>query len=72
MLDLSENDDLQIDAPLDFLIMGCPFLREIWLCTDTSAAPWTPASLAHLKAFEAKLRAKNPRAVFFYTPFESD
>ena len=62
ILRLNYNNDLQIDAPLDFLIEGCPRLREIRLEKGFYMSPWTPRSLAHLEAFQAKLRAKNPNA----------
>ena len=52
VLDLGGNDDLQIDAPLDFLIKGCPRLREVRLF---KWAPWTPESRAHLGGFIRKL-----------------
>ena len=66
ILDLSDNNPLQIHAPLDFLIEGCPRLREVQLGKAHSRDPWTPESLTHLKAFKAKLLAKNPDAKVFY------
>jgi len=65
ILDLSYND-LQNDAPLDFLIKGCPRLRQIWLRERPGAPPRTPALLAHLEAFKAKLLAQNPDAEVIY------
>ena len=63
VLDLSFNKDLQIDAPLDFLIEGCPRLRRVRLCKRNSVRfQWTPASRAHLREFKAKLRSRNPAA----------
>jgi len=63
VLDLYRNNDLQVDAPLDFLLEGCPRLREVRLDKDYyGKVRWTPESLAHLEAFKAMLRAKNPRA----------
>jgi hypothetical protein len=64
-LDLSYHH-LEIDAPLDFLIEGCPRLREVRLGSGLVPAPWTPETLAHLEAFEAKLLAKNPNAKVIY------
>ena len=58
-LDLSHNEDLQIDASLDFLIEKFPRLRSVDLC---NLSEWTRKSRAHLRAFKAKLRAKNPGA----------
>ena len=57
LLDLSCNDRLQFDAPLDFLIEGCPRLRQLKL---GGAHKLTPESVAHLKALHAKWCAKNP------------
>ena len=65
ILDLSYND-LQNDAPLDFLIKGFPRLRQIWLRERPGAPPRTPALLAHLEAFKAKLLAQNPDAEVIY------
>ena len=56
------GDDFQINSPLDFLIKGCPRLRELKLYKEQGTAPWTPESRAHLEAFKAKLLAKNPNA----------
>ena len=66
ILDLSDNFPLQIHAPLDFLIEGCPMLCEVRLQKESGWVPWTPESLTHLKAFKAKLLAKNPDAKVFY------
>ena len=60
VLDLSDNDP-QICATLDFLLMGCPRLRELRLDW-----PKTPESRAHLEAFKANLLAKNPNAEVLY------
>ena len=49
--------------PLDFLLEGCPRLREVTL---TQFAAWSSQSLAHLKAFEAKLLARNRKAKVAY------
>ena len=57
VLSLSYNDHLQIHAPLDFLVEGCPRLREVSICKARYRAPWTPESLEHLEAFKAKLGA---------------
>ena len=58
-LDLSCNYTLQIDAStLDLLLEGCPRLRKV----SVPGYDWTPESRAHLKAFKAKLHAKNPDA----------
>ena len=65
ILDLTYND-LQNDAPLDFLIKGFPRLRQIWLRERPGAPPRTPALLAHLEAFKAKLLAQNPDAEVIY------
>ena len=65
-LDLSWNRELQIDAPLDFLIKGCPRLRNVRMYKGGGAYSWTPQSLAHLEAFVAKLLEKNPNAVVCY------
>ena len=65
ILDLSYND-LQNDAPLDFLIKGFPRLRQIWLRERPGAPPRTPALPAHLEAFKAKLLAQNPDAEVIY------
>ena len=59
ILDLYNNNDLQIDAPLVFLIEGYPRLRKADTSKDKN---WTPESMAHVEAFKAKLRAKNPDA----------
>ena len=56
ILDLSSNDFL-IDAPLDFLVEGCPGLSYVNL-----GEPNNPESRAHGIAFKAKLLAKNPDA----------
>ena len=60
ILDLFHND-LQIEAKLYFMIKVCPCLREVRL-SKRDYAPWTPESRAHLRAFKAKLLAKNPNA----------
>ena len=64
-LDLSWNN-FQIDAPLDFLIKGCPRLREVALRRWPYEGPRTPESLVHLGAFKAKLLAGNPNAKVVY------
>lgn len=77
-LNLESNDILQIHDPLDFLIDGCPRLREVTLAKKLRSAgtfrwtgvtifprvvtQWTPESLVRIEAFKAKLRAKNPDA----------
>ena len=58
---LCDNDHLQIHAPLDFLVEGCPRLREVILCKSRNRV-WDPASLERVEAFKAKLCAKNPGA----------
>ena len=62
VLSLTHNKELQIDAPLDFLVEGCPRLREVTM----HGRWWGPEALAHIKAFEAKLLAKNPNAKVIY------
>jgi len=59
VLNLSYNSKLQIDAPLDFLIEGCPRLR--WVSCSGGRGR-TPEARAHLEAFKAKLLARNPEA----------
>ena len=55
--------DFEIDATtLEFLISGCPRLREAKL-----DKPKTPESRAHLEAFKARLRAENPDAKVSFT-----
>ena len=61
-LRLAFHADAQIGAPLDFLIEGCPRLREVELRKRTDEGPWTPESLALLEGFKTKLLAKNPSA----------
>jgi len=62
-LDVSCTDDLEIDAPLDFLIRRCPRLRLVRLYKKDQGGPWgSPESRGHLGAFEAKLLAQNPDA----------
>ena len=56
-LDLSGNEPLQLDAPLDFLLEGCPNWREVKMRKWPGQTKWTPTSLAHLAAFAARLRA---------------
>ena len=63
IFDLCYNSHLQIHAPLDFLVEGCPRLRKVRLYKEVF---WDPASRAHVEAFEAKLCAKNPGARVFY------
>ena len=58
VLEISANG-LEIDAPLDFLIEGCPRLREVTLPKGPSTPPRTPGSWTHLKAFKTKLLAEN-------------
>ena len=65
-LDLSLNYNLRIDAPLDFLVNGCPRLRVVNFWKGPIGATWPPVSLGHLQAFEAKLLAKNPNAKVSY------
>ena len=59
---LESNPDLQIDAPLDDLIECCPRLSVVEMRKALNEGSWTPQSLAHLFAFEAKLQKKNPSA----------
>ena len=66
VLNLSCNFNLQIDAPLDFLIEGCPRLRKVYLYKEHFGDRWTPESRAHLAAFKTKLLAKNPNAKVKY------
>ena len=65
VLDLSFSHEA-IVASLDFLIRGCPLLRWVPLFKNFETDSWTPESLAHLKAFEKKLLAKNPSAKVFF------
>ena len=68
VLNLSWNEDLEIDSPLDFLVEGCPRLREVTMHLQQlwGSERWGPESRAHLKALEAKLRTKNPNAKVIY------
>ncbi len=59
--DLVNNEPLQIDAPLDYLIKCCPRLRFVKMKKGPRGA-WTRQSLAHLWAFKLKLLEKNPSA----------
>ena len=61
-LGLGFHADAQIGAPLDFLIEGCPRLREVDLRKRRGHGSWTPESLALLEGFKTKLLAKNPSA----------
>ena len=61
-LNLSYCAEAQIRTPLDFLIKGCPRLRVVMLHKFTGEG-WNAASRALLKAFAAKLVAKNPDAL---------
>ena len=62
VLDLGCDEPLQIDAStLDLLLEGCPRLRKVRLPFPGRFIR-TPESHAHLKAFKAKLEAKNPKA----------
>ena len=63
-LELSYNR--QIYATLDILIKDYHRLREVRLGSGLVPAPWTPETLAHLEAFEAKLLTKNPNAKVIY------
>ena len=58
---LQDNKDLQIDAPLDYLIECCPRLRVLEMKKEPGGT-WNPTSLALLDAFKAKLQKKNPGA----------
>ena len=62
VLDLAMNETLEVPASLDFLVRGCPRLRAVCLEKMHLRRPWTRVSLAHLKAFKRKLRARNPDA----------
>ena len=62
VLNLSFVAEAQIRTPLDFLIKGCPRLRVVMLHKFTGEG-WNAASRALLKAFAAKLVAKNPDAL---------
>ena len=57
VLDLSWNY-FRVDAPLDFLIEGCPLLLELRL-------PYYFAPFPHAQASKAKLLARNPDAKVF-------
>ena len=59
------SNNVQIDAPFDFVIEGCPRLREVWLLYVLESQ-WKDEQQALLKTFEAKLRAKNPNAKVIY------
>jgi hypothetical protein len=61
-ISLRQNEHLQIDAPLDDLIECCPRLSVVEMRKALNEGSWTPQSLAHLFAFEAKLQKKNPSA----------
>ena len=61
---LFENGDLQIDAPLDYLLECCPHLRVVHMRKFMRA--WTPQSREHLEAFRAKPQEKNPSAVVMF------
>ena len=65
-LDLSFNDALEIRAPLDFLIEGCPFLGEVRLNKRNIYVSYSSASWVHLEAFIARLRAWNPNAIVVF------
>ena len=63
MADLG-NVSLEIDAStLDFLIEGCPRLRNVLVLRVLA----TPEEFAHLEAFKAKLLTKNPNAKVWFT-----
>jgi Leucine-rich repeat (LRR) protein len=57
---LFDNEHLQIDAPLDYLIECYPRLCVVKM--KKKRGRWTPTSQAHLEAFKAKLLKKNPSA----------
>ena len=50
-----------ICSTLDFLIEGCPSLREMRPRKGYLAAYWT-SELEHLEAFEARMLVENPNA----------
>ena len=59
VLDLSYNL-VMICSTLDFLIEGCPSLREMRPREGYLAAYWT-SELEHLEAFEARMLVENPK-----------
>ena len=65
VLELSGND-LLIDAPLDFLIWGCPRLRKVTLIKEEGAEPWSAEELVHLEDFERTLLVQNRDAQVSY------
>ena len=65
VLDLNFNDE-QIYATLEFLIEGCPRLREVRLMKWPNTEPGTPESLTHLRAFKTSLLERNLNAVVIY------
>ena len=65
VLELSGND-LLIDAPLDFLIWGCPRLRKVKLIKEEGAEPWSAEELVHLEDFERTLLVQNRDAQVSY------
>ena len=69
VLDLSFNGE-GISASLDFLIKGCPRLREVKLLKLPHEGPWSSASLKLVEAFRAKLRAKNPDATVLHEQYK--
>ena len=50
---LDENEDLQFDAPLDYMIECFPHLRAVRMEKEQGGT-WTPQSLTHLWAFQGE------------------
>lgn len=65
--DLWENDLLQVEEPLNWLLEPFPLLRKVKLAKERETAePWTTAALANLEAFAEKLDAEVDFLEFFF------
>ena len=60
ILGLEGNRKLQIDASdVDFLLEGCPRLRDV---SFAFGASWTPTSRSQIQSLASKLQARIPDA----------
>ena len=60
------------DLPKELLVsifVAVGDLHEVRLINGLYMKDWTPESLAHLEAFQAKLLVENPSANVFHEPY---